>query len=322
MTRTFGFRNWRSYQHYPEGSRNIAWVKFYVALLDDPEAEQLTHAQFGVLSRLLLLAARTSNRMLDDTSWLSRKLGRVTRRDLDALAHFLVEMAEPASTSASEPASKAASTLATTPASKAASPHALARGEERRPEKNTQRARAPEPPADPLPEPCVPPELHVDPIPLDKRQTSADSAETAEHEILNLPVDAIAPLQNLLDARARCLVAASHRGGMPPYMPGSPASALPWTSQWVPAGRAIADMVSDFGLDDFTAGCEAVVKSQFNIAANPMTFVRTVRTKCEQARDSAAARAELGPPEGERGEQTYCDPSRHVNLSVVRDNDA
>ena len=186
--------------------------------------------------------------------------------------------------------------------------------------KNTQRARAPEPPADPLPEP-EPPELHADPIPLDKRQTSADSAETAEREILDLPLDAIAPLQAMLDARARCLVAASHRGGMPPYMPGSPASALPWTSQWVPAGRAIADMVSDFGLDDFTAGCEAVVKSQFNIAANPMTFVRTVRTKCEQARDSAAARAELGPPEGDRGEQTYCDPSRHVNLSVVRDND-
>ena len=195
--------------------------------------------------------------------------------------------------------------------------------------KNTQRARAPEPPADPLPEPPAdplpepePPELHADPIPLDKRQTSADSAETAEREILDLPLDAIAPLQAMLDARARCLVAASHRGGLPPYMPGSPASKLPWTSQWVPEGRLVAAMIGDFNVEDFAAACEAMVKGQFNLGiASPVTFVKSFRAKAEQARSNAAVQAELGPPEGERGEQTYCDPSRHVNLSVVRAGD-
>ena len=319
----FGFRRWRDYQHYPEGSRSIAWVKFYVALLDDSEAEKLSHARFGVLSRLLLLAARTSNCMLDDTAWLSRKIGRVTRKDLDALAHWLTPVEVYASKPASTPASASASTLATPLASTIASTRALAREEQRRGEKKAQRARAVASLPEPLePEPAdLPPELHTEPITAQARKMTAGQVERAESEITDLPLECIAPLQDMLDARARCLMAASKRGGLPPYMPGSPAAEVPWTSQWVPEGVMVAAEIANFCPEDFVAACKAMVKTQFNLGhASAATFRKSFVAKCEQVRADAAVKAELGEPEPRYETPVYeGDPSLHVNLTLVKD---
>ena len=47
MKQNLTIKNWRDFQHYPEGSRNIVWIKLYTRLLTDfdfssmPEITQL-----------------------------------------------------------------------------------------------------------------------------------------------------------------------------------------------------------------------------------------------------------------------------------------
>lgn len=76
-------RNWAKYQHYKK--RNPAWVKLYSSLLDDYEFGCLQDASKLLAILLILLAARTNNRIPNDPTWIQKKLHLEAAPDLDAL---------------------------------------------------------------------------------------------------------------------------------------------------------------------------------------------------------------------------------------------
>jgi hypothetical protein len=72
MSRTpyLAVRNWERYQHYKDG-RPLVWVKFHIALLDDPELRALPAETRLLWDQLLLLAGRTDNCIRRDYKWIS-----------------------------------------------------------------------------------------------------------------------------------------------------------------------------------------------------------------------------------------------------------
>lgn len=77
--------NWDQYQHYKDQTKP-AWIKLHTSLLNDDEWLNLTPGQRSALIGIWILHAKTSRKVSENTSKLSRQLGqRVTKRTLDAL---------------------------------------------------------------------------------------------------------------------------------------------------------------------------------------------------------------------------------------------
>ena len=78
--------NWDRFQHYSD--RNPVWLKTYIAQLDDPDYQQLTFAQRGLLHDLRLLYARSHRTVRLHTPSVTRALsGRTLSTQLIALNH-------------------------------------------------------------------------------------------------------------------------------------------------------------------------------------------------------------------------------------------
>lgn len=79
-------KNWREFQHYPEGSRKILWIKLYTGLLTDfdfcsmPEASQLH------LIKIWLLAVEMDGKVPADPLWIS---ARIAAREPVDIAAFV-----------------------------------------------------------------------------------------------------------------------------------------------------------------------------------------------------------------------------------------
>lgn len=81
-------RNWERYQHYK--NRRPIWIKFYVELLDDMELRKLPITTRLLWDQLLLLAAKSDNRILND----SEEIARSTRIPHEATANGIQELLE------------------------------------------------------------------------------------------------------------------------------------------------------------------------------------------------------------------------------------
>lgn len=76
-------RNWEKFQHYKD--RRPPWIKLYVELCDDYAFTQLSDAGKYHLIGVLLLAARTDNKIPNDPLWVQSAISAKTRVDLVAL---------------------------------------------------------------------------------------------------------------------------------------------------------------------------------------------------------------------------------------------
>jgi hypothetical protein len=87
----FRIRNWTTYQHYAK--RNPPWIKLYTSLLDDYEFLSLPDATKLLAFFLLMLAAKTGNKMPLSPDWLQTRLNLAEKPDLDPLFSFgLIEL--------------------------------------------------------------------------------------------------------------------------------------------------------------------------------------------------------------------------------------
>lgn len=81
----FRCRNWHKFQHYPEGSRRLSWIKNWISL-DDPSDpfSKLTFAEQGRLQAIWRLAAKLENKIPYDEVFVGRAIGakRVPLGDL------------------------------------------------------------------------------------------------------------------------------------------------------------------------------------------------------------------------------------------------
>jgi hypothetical protein len=74
--RYFRCRNWHKFQHYPEGSRRLTWIKNWIEL-DDPSNpfSKLTFAEQGRLQAIWRLAAKLDNKIPWDEVFVARAIG-------------------------------------------------------------------------------------------------------------------------------------------------------------------------------------------------------------------------------------------------------
>ena len=111
--------NWRDFQHYDPGSRNISWIKLHLKLRQNREYFELTDTQKVHLMSLWMLAVDEENMIATDPAWLDKHNLSKRRIDLQPLLdRGFVELAEAeiqvkdasegASNGASKPASKPA----------------------------------------------------------------------------------------------------------------------------------------------------------------------------------------------------------------------
>lgn len=87
--RTLSIRNWERFQHYKD--RRPPWVKFYVELLDDYELSRAPVATRLLANLLLLVAAKTNNRIPNDAKWLASQVLMDENDVLEGVAN-LVDM--------------------------------------------------------------------------------------------------------------------------------------------------------------------------------------------------------------------------------------
>lgn len=88
------FRNWERFQHYKD--RNPLWIKLYQSLLDDYEFSQLDDASRLLAFYLMLLAARTNNKIPSDPEWIKSRcsLGKKPLNLGDLICMKLIEEIE------------------------------------------------------------------------------------------------------------------------------------------------------------------------------------------------------------------------------------
>lgn len=89
--RFFRIRDFERLQHYKD--RALVWVKLYVEELDDYEFLQLPDAAKYHVHALMLLAARSGNKIPNDPRWVAARIGASEPVDLGLLARcgFLEE---------------------------------------------------------------------------------------------------------------------------------------------------------------------------------------------------------------------------------------
>ncbi|MBA3242387.1 MAG: hypothetical protein H0T60_14245 [Acidobacteria bacterium] len=76
-------RDFDKLQHY--SNRALIWIKLYVELLDDYKFQQLPDDAKFHLVGLMLLAARTGNRLPNDAAYLARQIGANTQIQIGIL---------------------------------------------------------------------------------------------------------------------------------------------------------------------------------------------------------------------------------------------
>jgi hypothetical protein len=79
----FKVKNWDRFQHYKK--RNPPWIKLYTSLLDDYEFGCLQDASKLLALCLLMLAAKTANRLPNDPAWIQKRTGLEQVPDLQPL---------------------------------------------------------------------------------------------------------------------------------------------------------------------------------------------------------------------------------------------
>lgn len=79
----FRVRNWDKFQHYKD--RNPPWIKFHTELLDNYEFSRLQDASKLLAFYILLLAARSDNKLPNDPAWLKERASLKHEPDLQPL---------------------------------------------------------------------------------------------------------------------------------------------------------------------------------------------------------------------------------------------
>ena len=79
----FRVRNWEQFQHYKK--RNPPWIKLYTHLLDDYEYGSLTDASKLLALSILMLAAKTGNKLPMNIEWIQKRAVLVQAPDLEPL---------------------------------------------------------------------------------------------------------------------------------------------------------------------------------------------------------------------------------------------
>lgn len=87
---TYSVANWSEYQHYKK--RRPPWIKFYVALLDSYDYGELSNDAQLLHVQLLLLAAKTDNKIPMDARWIAKKIpARFPLVKIDELLQELIQ---------------------------------------------------------------------------------------------------------------------------------------------------------------------------------------------------------------------------------------
>lgn len=91
--KTLTIKNWREFQHYPEGSRNIVWIKLYTKLLTDFEFSSMPELTQLHLIKIWLLCSESNGEIPNDPKWVALRIGSVKPVNLKILLDrgFLVE---------------------------------------------------------------------------------------------------------------------------------------------------------------------------------------------------------------------------------------
>lgn len=76
----FRVRNWREHQHYRD--RDPKWVKLYTRTLDSYDYASLSDASKLLQFCIILLAAKTHNKIPMDTAWIMRRASLSQEPDL------------------------------------------------------------------------------------------------------------------------------------------------------------------------------------------------------------------------------------------------
>lgn len=79
----FRVKSWERFQHYKR--RNPPWIKLYTSLLDDYDFGCLHDASKLLALCILMLAAKTGNKLPIDEAWLHKKTGLDQMPDLSPL---------------------------------------------------------------------------------------------------------------------------------------------------------------------------------------------------------------------------------------------
>jgi hypothetical protein len=85
----FRVKNWEHHQHYK--NRNPSWIKLYTSLLDNFEFLSLPETTRLLAFNVLMLAAKTNNKMPNDPDWLK---ARFCLSDADLGALYLMDFIE------------------------------------------------------------------------------------------------------------------------------------------------------------------------------------------------------------------------------------
>lgn len=85
-------KNWEQFQHYKK--RNPPWIKLYTHLLDDYEYGALSDASKLLALSILMLAAKTGNKLPMNIEWLKSRAGIAQKPDLKPLfaCGFIVKL--------------------------------------------------------------------------------------------------------------------------------------------------------------------------------------------------------------------------------------
>lgn len=79
----FCVKNWRQFQHYKH--RNPPWIKLYTHLLDDYEFGCLPDASKLLAFYIILLAAKTGNKLPANVEWIKNRASLTETPDLQPL---------------------------------------------------------------------------------------------------------------------------------------------------------------------------------------------------------------------------------------------
>lgn len=86
-------KSWSKFQHYHKP--NPPWIKLYTSLLDDFEFQELSEPSRLLALHILMLAAKTNNKMPKSKQWLKSRLC-LSDVDLDPLyAYGLIQNYDP-----------------------------------------------------------------------------------------------------------------------------------------------------------------------------------------------------------------------------------
>ena len=84
----FKIKNFEKFQHYPEGSRNVLWIKLYLSTLDDFEFNRMPELCQLHAMKLWLLAARVGNYLPYDEGEIKVAIKAKRGVRLDKLLEF------------------------------------------------------------------------------------------------------------------------------------------------------------------------------------------------------------------------------------------